>query len=109
MTEKEALCWVVGIVEGEGCFTLHSKYHPYFLLDMCDLDVLERVKQVFPFVNLRGPYHNKKKPENKARYRIDAFGPKAVQIMEALYPFLLKRRQQKIEELLHIWRTNPNV
>ena len=103
MTKQEALCWVAGIVEGEGCFTLHSKHHPYFLLDMCDLDVLEQVKKVFPFVNLRGPYYHRKRPHTKARYRIDAFGPKAVEIMNALYPFLKKRRQQKIDELLFIW------
>lgn len=108
MTFREQVTWAAGLIEGEGCFTLHSKNHPYFLLDMCDKDVLERFKEVFPYTNLRGPYFHKKRPENKPRYRVDAFGPKAYAIMVAVYPFLHSRRKAKIEELLVLYKQFPD-
>lgn len=95
------IAWAAGLIEGEGCFTWHSAgKHPYFLMDMADKDVLEDFQQVFPFVNLRGPYTNKKKPLNKDRYRVDAFGPKAIQIMKAIYPYMGIRRKTKIDEFI---------
>jgi len=107
LTQKELTLWAAGVVEGEGCFTCHSKNHPYFLMDMCDLDVLTKFQTVFPMVSLRGPYYDKKSPQYKARYRVDAFGPKAVTVMMALYPFLLSRRQEKIRELMFAYTGVP--
>lgn len=104
MTYREKVIWAAGLIEGEGCFTLHSKNHPYFLLDMCDRDVLETFHSVFPFTNFRGPYTNPKKPKHKPRYRIDAFGPKAYALMAAVYPFLLSRRQAKIKDLFEKYK-----
>jgi hypothetical protein len=95
------IAWAAGLIEGEGCFTWHSEgKHPYFLMDMTDRDVLEKFQLVFPFVNLRGPYTHKNKPLNKPRWRVDAFGSKAIQIMEAILPYMGKRRTCKIKEFL---------
>lgn len=97
------VAWAAGLIEGEGCFTLHSdKKRPYFLLDMTDKDVLQNFQQVFPETNLRGPYSHKNKPQHKERWRIDAYGQKCVQIMEAVYPYMGTRRKLKIEELLNL-------
>lgn len=94
--------WAAGLIEGEGCFTWHSDgKHPYFLMDMTDKDVLEDFQIVFPFVTLRGPYTHKNKPLHKARYRVDAFGPKAILIMKAVYPYMGIRRKAKIDEFLN--------
>lgn len=95
------LAWAAGLVEGEGCFTLHSKKHPYFLLDMCDKDVVEKFHAIFPFGNLRGPYFSKN-PTHKPRWRYDAFGPKCLHLMLYLGPYLCSRRRAKINELLEI-------
>lgn len=103
MASDVDIAWAAGLIEGEGCFTVHSKYHPYFLLDMCDLDVLEKFHKIFPESNLRGPYTDIKRPDNKPRYRIDAFGPKCIEIMNAVYPHLCNRRQAKITELYLIY------
>ena len=94
------IAWAAGLIEGEGCFTLHSKKHPYFLLDMTDKDVLEKFHKIFPFTNLRGPYTNPKKPLHKERWRVDAYGPKARHIMLLVSPYLCSRRVAKINELL---------
>lgn len=94
------VAWAAGIIEGEGCFTLHSKNHPYFLLDMCDKDVIEKFHTVFPFGNIRGPYTNSKKPNHKPRWRYDAFGSKARHIMITVFPYMCQRRKEKINKLM---------
>lgn len=95
--------WAAGLIEGEGCFTLHSdKKRPYFLMDLGDKDVLENFLTVFPQANLRGPYYHKTKTHHKPRYRVDAYGTKAIEIMNAVFPFLGERRQTKIKELLDL-------
>lgn len=96
------IAWAAGLIEGEGCFTLHSKKHPYLLIDMCDLDIIQKLYNIFPFGNVRGPYTNKKKPEHKPRWRFDAYGPKCRHIMMHVYPYLGSRRKAKIDELLNI-------
>ena len=94
------LAWAAGLIEGEGCFTLHSKKHPYFLLDMTDKDVLEKFQSIFPFVTLRGPYYHKDRPQYKPRWRIDAFGPKCRHIILQTYKYYGIRRRTCIDQLL---------
>lgn len=95
------IAWAAGLIEGEGCFTLHSDgKRPYFLMDMTDKDVLEKFQVVFPNTNLRGPYIHKNKPKHKERFRIDAYGDKAIIIMKSVYPYLGQRRKARVDELL---------
>lgn len=104
-SKREEYIWAAGIIEGEGCFTLHTG-QPYLLLDMTDKDVIESLKEVFPFGNLRGPYLHKNKENNKPRWRFDAYGKKAYAIAMIVFPFLKQRRQDKIKELIMIWRNH---
>lgn len=101
MCNEIDLAWAAGLIEGEGCFTWHSDgKRPYFLLDMCDIDVLQKFKTIFPETNFRGPYMHKTKQNQKPRYRIDAYGDKCRHIMQTVYPWLGERRKAKIEELI---------
>ncbi len=93
------IAWAAGIFEGEGCITLHSG-HPYILIDMTDKDVLDRFLEIFPIGTIRGPYTHKNKEHHKPRWRFDAFGTKALPIIEKIYPYLLSRRKQKVDEVL---------
>jgi hypothetical protein len=95
------IAWAAGLIEGEGCFTVHSKKHPYLLLDMCDKDVIERLHSIFPYGNVRGPYLSKK-PNHKPRWRFDAFGPKCRRIILDIYPYMCKRRKERINELMEL-------
>lgn len=104
-SKREQYIWAAGLIEGEGCFTLHTN-QPYLLLDMTDEDVIKELKEVFPFGNVRGPYYHKNKEHNKPRYRFDAYGKKAYAVAVMVFPFLKSRRQQKIVELVNIWRTH---
>lgn len=103
LSREIQVAWAAGLIEGEGCFTLHTGA-PYFILDITDKDVLEKLIIIFPFLNLRGPYKHKNKPNNKDRWRVDAFGPKAVQLIDEILPFMCSRRTAKIKELLEIYR-----
>lgn len=98
MTRELDVAWAAGLIEGEGCFTRHTEKHLYFLMDMCDLDVLEKFKLIFPQVNLRGPYFSKQN-HHKPRYRVDAFGTKAETLTREVFPFLCSRRKQQIKEI----------
>lgn len=104
MVSNLEVAWAAGLLEGEGCFTSHTSA-PYILLDMTDKDVIEKLHSVFPSGNIRGPYTHKTKPHNKPRWRFDAFGRKAKEIMEIVRPFMGQRRGAKIDELLenYVW------
>ena len=96
------LAWAAGLIGGEGCFTIHSKKHPYLLLDTTDKDVVEKLYSIFPFGNIRGPYKHKTRPDYKDRWRFDAYGPKARNIMLYIYPYMCSRRKKKISELMEL-------
>ena len=96
------LAWAAGLLEGEGCFTIHSKKHPYILVDMCDKDVIEKLHTIFPFGNVRGPYRHKDRPDNKDRWRFDAYGPKARHIILHLFPYMGSRRKQRMQQLMEL-------
>lgn len=91
------IAWASGLIEGEGCFTLHTGA-PYFLLDSTDQDVVVKLHSIFPCTTMRGPYTDKS-ATNKPRWRVDAFGPKAVIVMDVVYPYMCSRRKNKIDEL----------
>lgn len=101
--KREDVIWAAGLIEGEGCFTSHTN-QPYLLVDMTDEDVIHKLHSIFPFGIMRGPYHHKKHPNNKPRYRFDAFGKSAYAIAIMIYPFLCSRRQEKITELIKKWK-----
>ena len=69
---------------------------------MTDKDVIERLHGVFPFGNIRGPYTHKNKPQNKPRWRFDAYGPKARNIIIQIAPYLGIRRRARIQELMEL-------
>ena len=100
MASEIDIAWAAGLIEGEGCFTSHTG-HPYLLVDMTDRDVILKLKEIFPIGTVRGPYSHKNRPSHKPRWRFDAFGAKALPIIEAVYPYMLSRRKEKIDSLLN--------
>lgn len=101
MASELEIAWAAGLLEGEGCFTIHTG-HPYILIDMTDKDVIEKLLTVFPIGTMRGPYVHHKRPQYKPRWRFDAFGTKAVPILKVLRPFMGDRRGNRIDELLEL-------
>jgi len=101
MASELEIAWAAGIIEGEGCVTLHSE-HPYLTVDMTDRDVIEKLVIIFPTATFRGPYFHKSKPQHKPRFRFDAFGTKALPILREIYPYMLSRRKARIDEVLKV-------
>jgi hypothetical protein len=95
MTEFE-LGWVVGILEGEGCFRAKALGRPLptVTIQMTDRDVMARLCKAID-ANLRGPYE--RAPPSK--------GYKAERLMRLVLPHMGERRSQKIEETLELWTT----
>lgn len=94
--------WLVGIIEGEGCFTTKdSEGTPAFEVAMTDEDVIQKVAHLCNS-NYRSfvPSGVSKNGEPYKRvYRVRFQGRKAVALMEHIYPYLSSRRQERIDQV----------
>ena len=102
------LGWVVGILEGEGCFFITSRtkgpYGPYLYarvtVCMTDRDVLERLQRVTG-IGMLEKIRERKDPRHKPISQwIVCRNQEAIELMVAVYPHMGARRQAKIREVL---------
>ena len=101
--EEKDLYWVVGLLEGEGCFLVTQpkfKYKNYFyprvILHMTDEDVVERYSSL-----VGTPYYKPKKSRGrKQSYMSVLSGKRAVSFMLSIKDLMGSRRKAKIEEIL---------
>ena len=98
------IAWLSGLLEGEGCFAAY-KGLATIKLNMTDEDVVARAALLLG-VHVTGPYVLKN-PKYKPHYHANLFGNRAAAWMMTLYPFLGKRRQEKIREVLAVWQKQP--
>jgi len=99
--------WLVGLLEGEGSFSIHSKSRcPRLDCGSTDFNVVERVAKTLG-TKIYGPYKtaNGKKPY----YRIFLHGEKAIELMQQLYPFMSQRRKARIAEIFELWENTPDM
>ena len=101
--------WLVGLLEGEGCFTTfqlkqHRKFTFKISLAMTDSDVVIRAAKILG-VNYYGPYTYKRPGMKNIKpiWSTYVSGLKAAKWMEILKPYMGKRRQGRISELLKNW------
>lgn len=102
MITNEDLHWLAGLLEGEGCFTLHKskkRLYPKMQINMNDRDVIERVAELIG-KNVGGPY-------GTGFYTVQIVGRQAIELMEVLKPLMMSRRKARIEEVIEI-ATNTN-
>lgn len=93
------LHWLVGILEGEGCFDLHRNRYPRIRVAMTDRDIVGRVASLFGSsirLSLRR--------FNQPTWHAEIQGERAAEIMEAILPHMGARRSQKIAQILAKWR-----
>lgn len=94
--------WLVGLLEGEGCFTWaplrggSDRKIPLVQLIMNDLDVVERYATIVE--NSIGI--KKRKPPRNNGYRVRTAGARAVVLMEFIHPNLGARRSERVAEIL---------
>jgi hypothetical protein len=99
------LQWVVGILEGEGCFTYGGFPRggtAYITLKMTDLDVVQRFGRLcgFPSVKTRLD----KRPHRSTAFETRLGGRKAFLLMKKVYPHMGLRRQARIRELFQMFK-----
>ena len=110
MTELE-LGWLVGILEGEGCFAWASSKNrnhygwPRVLLTMTDRDVIEHAAQLMCAKSVK--MSKKEKPHHKQPFRCSVQSSLAIDLMRKILPFMGERRAAKIKELLFLWDNRP--
>ncbi len=104
------LGWVIGLIEGEGCFykkgsnsKLKDDIYCYplagFTLMSTDKDIMERLIGLLR-LTLNGPYYKKSKKKRKEVWSIQVTGNKAIAIMQAIRQHLGARRQEQIDEAI---------
>ena len=58
---KEEIAWAAGILEGEGYFGASDRKYPYLSIEMTDRDILEKLKKILPFGDIKIIDNTKKK------------------------------------------------
>lgn len=110
MTEAE-LMWMVGLLEGEGCFDTHApnrQKNPAARIQckMTDFDVIERLASIGGG-KVYGPYQAN--PRWKPQLHWVIRGQEAAELMRVLQPHMGKRRAARIEEVLHQTRQSERA
>lgn len=101
MTEID-IAWAAGLLEGEGSFITRTK-SPVLCVtcNMTDLDILERLQSIFGgLIHKNSRTSERYKDHWKDAWTWSASGATAKDIMEAVLPYMGKRRSEKITELL---------
>ena len=95
------LCWLAGLIEGEGCFCTKKNWgSPTIVISMTDQDVVEKAAEIMG-ARVYGPLKTPRLPQ----YRLVVYGSKAIQWMRILHQFMGNRRRAKIESIMENW--NP--
>ena len=90
------IAWLGGLLEGEGCFRLHTNRYPNIRLGMTAEDTVRKVAAMWDVRVYR----------NRNLYNTQIFSSSAIFWMITLYPYLGKCRQEKIAEIILFWREN---
>jgi hypothetical protein len=99
MGEGESWYWLIGILEGEGWFSLATGKHgsPVVGVKMRDEAVIARVAA------LCGRKYYARPSKNAAHsdtFETRLYGAEALALMEKVLPYMCERRQRQIEDVL---------
>lgn len=93
---QEDLLWLVGIMEGEGCFDAQRGKYPRVRLAMVDRDVVGRAATLMGTrVRL-----SLQAPPKRSTWHAEIQGARAAELMWVLLPHMGARRSAKIAEIL---------
>lgn len=104
-SERDDFMWLVGILEGEGCFTLmkvKNNTYPRIQLVSTDRDIIARAFSIFGCGSVS--QRNPAKSHYKIVHHITVSGVQAKEWMERLLPHMGERRQVRIQECLDVDR-----
>lgn len=106
MIRESEFWWLVGILEGEGYFGF-EKWSQRIQVKMTDLDVIERVVEVFS--KITGREHAIHESPNKGKndslpYVVSIHGDDARKVMRMIVPHMGFRRRQRIWQSLNEYK-----
>lgn len=91
--------YVVGILEGEGCFNYYNA--PRIFLKMTDKDVIMKVKSI---MNVDVSIGEQNRNGWKTAYILAVNSHHAIGWMMTLYPLMSARRKEQIRKVLTAWK-----
>lgn len=100
--------WMVGILEGEGCFTFH-RTTPRVSLCMTDEDVMIKMANIFSKItgkshrldNSRVSVEEQIAKGKKEAFTVELYGQNARAVMFMIVPHMSYRRRQRIWQVLN--------
>ena len=102
--DLEAIAWLAGLLEGEGCFGIAksgSRSYPRISLHMCDLDVLQRAASMMGASSVYAYADRRAKGRQWSQmYGLAVSGTRAASEMVRLRTFMGGRRSRQIDEAL---------
>ncbi len=96
--------WLVGLLEGEGCFSFRQPNAIMIALGMTDEDVVARAARLFGSTYRRDVSGQKRNARAKPMYLTYARGQRPFELMKAMLPFLGLRRQAKVLSAITAYR-----
>ena len=100
------IVWAAGLFEGEGCIYINSnRIYAQLILQMTDLDVMERFVDVVGHGNLNGPYWQKNSTKPCWRWAVSK-SSELQRILKMFLPHLgIRRAEKAIEAINHLHET----
>lgn len=99
--------WIVGYLEGEGCFffTGYHKTCPIIQVAATDQDVVEKAASLMgvPLAKIKTEKRAHKNPRHKDVYKFYVGSDLAVFWMRTILPHMGSRRKETIEKILHLY------
>jgi len=95
---RENICWLAGILEGEGCWpNVKNRKRGILICAMTDKDIVERIKNIIGGGHI---YYKKTKPEHKDQWQYTLSTTVATYAIScAVFPFMGIRRKARIKKL----------
>jgi len=101
---NEQFIWLAGLLEGEGCFRIHTSQTgrtSEVALSMADEDIVRRAALLMCGNVTVDDRHN---PRHQPMFRCRVYGKKARKVCRHVLPYMGIRRYERIRELLEMGR-----
>ena len=103
MVETKDICWLAGLLEGEGCFMVKNGC-PAISLYMTDRDTIEKAYNLMAVTSAIYTRNREHEVDRQNQFGFICTGTRAASWMMTLYSQMGLRRQAKIREILAVWR-----
>jgi hypothetical protein len=108
--QSNKIYWLAGLLEGEAFFGISSNKHPRIQLYMCDLDTVQKARDIIDSsINILTNENKSEEFNRKIQYSFSVNGQLAAEWMMTLYILMSNRRKEKIRETLQIWKNHQYI